>query len=532
MVFLLHLLHSQAQFKTIYTPNPVDLYDINTATANRIITLNEAGDSLAFTGRLTGKDAGGNSIAPFYVFQMDNQGLPLKFSYFKNIPNLGQPSFGLGMDYHEGKFFIGGASNFLQTLTCTNLSGTQLWSRSIGHHEFNSVLYDSRKNAVIAFGWEETTFGGHDFLLVRLDTLGNFIDGKKYGTEFFDIPKKVIETEDGYLMAGASVDFDWFNILLVCVDTSLNLKWSKTYNGLKDHTIGGMTTTDAGKSYIISGYAKGSGMNPKDSLFVLKVDSAGTPIYYKTYMTSPSTSVRGLGMTKDPWSGNLLISGSFSASFGSYRQPFVANLDSLGNTLWANEYGDGDTITDEALNDIVIVKNEGKFVAVGDYLLENPPGNFSRHFFSLSAGSITGVNGCESPLNFSSYNRAIISRSDSTYTEPYTEVYNYSYTPASAEMQWSQTCTVTTRLDKWIENQRVIVYPNPSYDHVTIELRDSDPPFLKVELISITGEFVYQKAHFSGRTMTLNTSDFSAGLYYLRISTENTQQTKRLIILR
>ena len=75
------------------------------------------------------------------------------------------------------------------------------------------------------------------------------------------------------------------------------------------------------------------------------------------------------------------------------------------------------------------------------------------------------------------------------------------------------------------------VYPNPATDIVNISLDFDENKTFQFSVISLIGEVVFQKTLTTNKfNHTLNTSDYSSGVYLIHIQTEDQVALKKLII--
>jgi|GEM_PF-1558983 len=118
--------------------------------------------------------------------------------------------------------------------------------------------------------------------------------------------------------------------------------------------------------------------------------------------------------------------------------------------------------------------------------------------------------------------------SEGTYTVKVTMSNNC----GSIEKQTTVTCDKTAVSDL-MSNNRVIIYPNPASANVTVQNAD-DLNIQSVTVIDNLGKIVYHGIPDSGNTsdFQLNVSEFSNGLYTLRIITGRGIVTERIEVLK
>jgi len=72
------------------------------------------------------------------------------------------------------------------------------------------------------------------------------------------------------------------------------------------------------------------------------------------------------------------------------------------------------------------------------------------------------------------------------------------------------------------------VYPVPAIDRITVEVENPDNSELLMEIYSNTGVLVHSEHTVHGTTVDL--SDFSKGMYILRIQGERVFETRKIIV--
>ena len=90
----------------------------------------------------------------------------------------------------------------------------------------------------------------------------------------------------------------------------------------------------------------------------------------------------------------------------------------------------------------------------------------------------------------------------------------------------SASCNLTLSTAENLISDAIKIYPNPAKDFLTINLKKSDE---KVELITIYGQVVYEKNNISDM-FTIPVSNYSNGIYFLRISNNKDSKSYKVII--
>jgi len=235
---------------------------------------------------------------------------------------------------------------------------------------------------------------------------------KTFGGKDEDIAKAVVETPDGYLIAGKSKSFSGHrdhNAYLIKIDKKGNKLWSKTYGGNRDEDINDIVNYGNGAIFIGSTKTFGNG---RKRYYINRINKEGKQLWRKGYFldaddeyTGSSVATDGkritlagtelhrgfttsdvsplilqlngngdryweryLGGRKKDYSHKILYTGdgyvvvgkTESYGHGDYDM-YLIKLNRQGKWQWYNSFGGGD---DDTAND-VIQTNDGGYILVG-----------------------------------------------------------------------------------------------------------------------------------------------------------------------
>ena len=154
-----------------------------------------------------------------------------------------------------------------------------------------------------------------------------------WGTEY-DWGYSVQQTSDGgYIITGTTESFGNGNtdIYLLKTDGNGVEQWSKTFGGVSNDLGRSVKeTTDGG--YIITGITTSFG-NGGDDVFLIKTDSNGNELWYKTF---GGTNDGGGFSVQQTTEGGYIIAGSLSSGDDDV---YLIKTDDNGNKLWNNTFG-------------------------------------------------------------------------------------------------------------------------------------------------------------------------------------------------
>jgi len=136
-------------------------------------------------------------------------------------------------------------------------NGNEIWNKSFGgsgNDEAYSVI-ESKEGYMIAGSTQHWGGMDYDFWLIKTDRNGNEIWNKTYGGKGDDIAEKIIQTNDGgYAIVGYTYSFNTPgdpDILVVKTDGKGELQWYKVLGGNK--TEDGNDIIETGDGYLVSG---------------------------------------------------------------------------------------------------------------------------------------------------------------------------------------------------------------------------------------------------------------------------------------
>jgi hypothetical protein len=257
--------------------------------------------------------------------------------------------------------------------------GDLSWAKSFGDTDNQigtSVGVDSMGNVLITgsfagsanFGnGDLNTAGSGDVFLAKFDKNGyllwsnNFGDASSQGAA-----SMAVDPSDNVVVAGSfagSLDFGGgalvsggkSDIFVAKLDVSGKKMWSTSFACADDTSVVKIAVDSASNVFVFGNFSTSVTFG-KDTLvgagsgdfFLAKLDSNGAPLWSKRFGDIGDQS--GAGMTVDG-AGNVLLTGTFTGalSFGgkalvasqSDNDIFVAKLDTNGDQLWSDRFGDG-----------------------------------------------------------------------------------------------------------------------------------------------------------------------------------------------
>lgn len=341
---------------------------------------------------------------------------------------------------HSGSIFVAGFSNsggqggYDIALSKLNRFGQVIWTEYYGDTLDNNGLYldTCPDGTLLITGETMIPSNGLDIILLKIDTIGNVVWSKNYGTTATESGNHVTVCSDsGYIITGFHSDaFGSNNSYIMKTDAQGNFLWDRSMGGT-DNDVGMETHELANGELVFTGDTRSFGAGGYD-IQVSKLNSNGTPVWSTYYGDSVQNGCQGILLTSNnrylsfgetettPFSpfefwlelldssgtiiwkkktGGVGADAAFAAAetpdggflltgYSNSHQPgpmdlVVVRIDSSGNTLWTRQYGGaGVDIGYE-----VIPSLDGGFLIAGKYV------GADEQFYLLhldSAGWVTG----------------------------------------------------------------------------------------------------------------------------------------------
>lgn len=187
---------------------------------------------------------------------------------------------------------------------------------------------------------------------------------KTFGGSNYDFAKAVVQLPNGhYVMAGTtrSIDGDvsgsrvGYDPWIAEIDTAGNMLWSKAFGTNADeHTDNLVATSDGG--FVMVGHIGFNFDTTSNRGWIIKTNNSGNEVWRKDFTTSNDSKILDVITNSD---GSLVIAGYTTTANG--RDGWIAKLDASGNEVWNKTFGG---TKEDQLTSITIASNGG-YVASG-----------------------------------------------------------------------------------------------------------------------------------------------------------------------
>lgn len=423
----------------------------------------------------------------------------------KQLPNGDIFAFGKSSD---------GNNNADWLLIKLDSMGKQKWTKYYGKTQTNEsglFINTTKDNALIAVG-TTTNANNTNVLISKLDTSGTIIWQTNIGEANLNESAKYIEptADNAYIACGfiTQPDLNANDFLVLKIDSIGNLIWQKSYGFLdNDYAQVVKNTTDG--NFIVTGDSKQNGLDYEN--YAIKINADGEKIWDVLIGDENSNGNQNVFVNSN---GSFTLVGE-STTFDSFNfDIFVAQISSNGNSQWFKYIGGlgtdaGFSVIKNNVNDYLIagysnsynatlpinpmvckLNSEANSVGVNYY---NQPGIAIAYEIISTYNSKGYLIGGKSNSNM--YVAKVM---DTDYLNPFN--------------------TVLNALNVVNNKQNIAVFPNPCGNYFSLNNVPATAKNLEVRLYNILGNLVQVVKQVSSSNTVINVNkQLANGIYAVEI---------------
>ncbi len=420
---------------------------------------------------------------------------------------------------NEEIVLLGYQSNNNSTVMKFDTAGNMLFSKNY----FYSTSYSVQMNTIAPAVTGDNGYimagngcGGQN-ILVKCDNNGAILWSNSYYTSNVRSAVSIDSKSDGYVVAssvfqGIVSGAAWSDVSIMKVDNSGALVWCKQIQSASDNEEPKQIVRLSDNRFaLLCRYDVTGGNN-----MIYFFDSTLTNITYKKYVAPSGIAI------------NSIVPNSIGGVIGvgflntSYYKGILFNTDSSGTILWKkSSLGKSGNYTSFYQD---IIKSHGS-----NYVIDGK-GNLEP---TISVIDELGNGFCVSDT----VSISEIDTNSFSVTSPGPAVINIpitvnAITDSNTTLSFSTVVYCGILTTGAIENEiidNIIITPNPTNGEINIDLSNYNSGKLKINIINILGQSVFEKSNIQNNEY-LNIGNINNGIYYLILSNNSTQFTKKIVV--
>lgn len=415
-----------------------------------------------------------------------------------------------------------------------NTNGDTVWCRTYGSPDLDfgrSVQETYDGGFLIAGSTYHNTAGEADLLLVKTNNIGDIVWTKTYGGPEIDYATSLQKAVGGgYIVAGNTGLYDQgdMDIWLLRIDENGDTLWTQTYGDNGQEIAEGIETT-SDNGYVIIGSTDSFGLGSTD-VYLVRTNSVGDELWARTYGDVRSDRGNYVLQTYD---GGYIIAGGRTPIDAGQLDLYLIKTDEIGDTLWSKMYGG--VGTDEATS--LFQTSDRGYLVVG-FTSSFGAGNADVYLLKTDENGDTVATTTYGGANWDS-GHSLIKTSDHGYLicgfslsfgNGDHDVYLIKLTSDQVGID-----SETNKLlpDKFILHQN---YPNPFNPRTTIYFELPNPHFVTLKVYDLLGRevktLIDEQKHAGTHNVIFDASQLTSGIYFYRLQAGDFIELKRMAILK
>ncbi len=219
-----------------------------------------------------------------------------------------------------------------------NASGDSIWSfRYNGTLSGKDLFYKSIETSdggFIACGYTTSVTGqSDDILYVKLNASGQLQWAKTYGGNGKDRSQDIVETTDGYTIAGytTSPPAQYYDAIVIHTDSNGDIIWT-TIIGRANYDDANTIKLLPDGGYILGGQSDNSTTGLDQ--FLIRINSQGDTLWTKRFGTLGTDNIECISVVTD----GFVLAGSTN-TLATGDDGYLVKTDTAGNVLWTRVFG-------------------------------------------------------------------------------------------------------------------------------------------------------------------------------------------------
>jgi len=246
----------------------------------------------------------------------------------------------------------------------TDLDGNTIWTHCYGgseDEELYAIKPTTDGNYIVVGYTGSFGYGGSDIWLLKIDSLGDTLETREWGSPSNEIGKSIEPTSDGGYIITGSMEL-WFGVKSAFLgkvwDNTLDPSWIRTYTNLPATSGGAHAIQATDDGYMMVGHWWAPEPPTDSYAWLVKTDSLGDTVWTTRYF--PVKDLSYIQQVSD--SSYVVLGPSYAHSYGPYSV-MLREVDNSNNVFW--EMIVGDTLSDDFGREFQQIA-DGQYVVAGE----------------------------------------------------------------------------------------------------------------------------------------------------------------------
>ena len=435
----------------------------------------------------------------------------------------------------DGGFIVTGTYDYMGVndgslyLMKTDENGDTLWTNTWGgtYYDFGMSVIETNAGGFLVAG--NSYLGGPTIMqsmyIIMTNESGSTLWTRHFGAGYASGESVIKSGENEFVIAGYSNDAPYF----IKIDSAGDTIWTRIYSINLESRIYDIAETDDG-GYI----ATGQNYNPLnwnyDDLLLMKLDSEGDSVWTK-YIGGPGGDY---GYAVLALSGEgYLICGRTTSFTTSMYDLYIVKTDLSGNVLWERNYGSpilgdgGYDLIEAADQGYIIAGMYGKWDPVDPDIWLVKIDTDGDTIWTMTIGDVRG-DVCWG-INAAPGGEYILTGEANSNMENITDLFLIRLSSENTEVlpgEGNNLCDFTLHPP----------HPNPFNAAVTLDFTLPQSGYLTISVFDVTGKEVatlFNGPLSSGAgTVTWNAENIPSGVYFARLESGGSAQTRKLLLVK
>ncbi len=411
--------------------------------------------------------------------------------------------------------------------------GNSSWQRTFGGSgwDYSNSIIETSDNNFISVGFTTSfTSKNVDGYAIKIDRNGNLIWEKTFGGENWDIFNSVCQDNNdnlyicGYTESLGSGEDD---IYLVKINTDGNIIWEKTFGTTNSEMGFKIIHTSDNNLLVIGNTGKFVSSGDRD-IYAIKINLDGAILWEQTYTSRGSNTYHERGVDIIELSeGGYLIIGSHAITYNDVSNIIVLKTNSEGKEIWRKDLGESSYYD----YGIAALELNNEYLVAG--VTKSTTHNNDVIFYHLNSNG-QKIN----TKKFTHEGNSWISSMVYTNNKVIYTGHNKSEENSSLDFMLSEYIIdrgTNTNTNKLPGKEPLKVFPIPANNHLNVTYNLEDNEYGYLDIINVQGQIVHSFGKISGETKTKQWSidgNLNEGVYYCRLRIKNMVSYKKFLIVK